>query len=58
MTADYPCTRIKSQPRMNLSICIGRWTEAQGKAKSPCKDCPIFRAKLADLVKEVLCGRP
>ncbi len=55
MNEYYRCTKLKGQPEMNLSMCIGRWNAAQGKKGSPCKNCTIFKGKLADLVKEVMC---
>ena len=50
----YTCDRIRSHPTMNLSICVGRWTEAQTEKKSPCKNCPIFYEHLAELVAKVM----
>ncbi len=58
MTLYHRCTKLKGQPEMSLPMCIGRWNAAQGKKGSPCKNCTIFKGKLADLVKEVMCGRP
>jgi hypothetical protein len=54
MTLYYRCTRHKSQPEVNLSICIGRWIESQeSKKRSPCKSCPIFAVRVFDLAKSV-----
>lgn len=56
MTLYHRCTKLKGQPEMSLPMCIGRWTEAQEKKKSPCKNCTIFKSRLAELVREVLCA--
>lgn len=54
MNEYYRCTKLKGQPEMNLSMCIGRWNAAQGKKGSPCKKCTRPAEFVKSLVMEVL----
>lgn len=56
MSDHYTCPHIPNHPRMSLLVCMSRWMVALESGKrSPCRKCTIFKGKLADLVKEVMC---
>jgi len=57
MNEYYRCTKLKGQPEMNLSMCIGRWNAAQGKKGSQCKNCTIFFEQVAELARKVMVRR-